>query len=88
MGIAAPRIIPRFANFCLVRIIYNIPEYHKQICVIFNGFALVTVLQQVSAPVILSIETLGITHARLFHHQWRVALRVADQKVNVVSIRQ
>ena len=88
MGIAAPRIIPRFANSCLVGIIQNIPEHHQQVCVILNGFVLVTVLQQVSAPVILSIETLGITHAQLFHHQWRVALRVADQKVKVVSTRQ
>ena len=84
MGIAAPRIIPRFTYSCLARIVQNVPEHHQQVCVILNGFALVTVLQQVSAPVILSIETLGITHAQLFHNQWRVALRVADQQVNVV----
>ena len=88
MGIAAPRIILLFANSGLARIVQNVPEHYQQVCVILNGFALVTVLQQVSAPVILSIETLGITHAQLFHHQWRVTLRVADQKVNVVSIRQ
>ena len=85
MGIAAPRIIPRFANSYLARIVQNVPEHHQYVCVILNSFALVTVLQQVPAPVIFPIEILGITHARLFHQQRRVALRVADQQVNEVS---